>query len=669
MFILIGLLVALLLVASFVGWGRLVSFTIFKSPTGDWPFQAAWGICLLAMIGGLLNALGCVSATVNTAILVAGMALLFIPRISRGDSTRMRPFRSWNRADLVTFACLAVGSVITIVLSLFPLIWEPLDDAIAYASFPRKMIETGSLIEPFSFRRIVGFGGYQYLQTLAYPFLSHGALHFFDRGIATALVAAALACFVRRRLGLSWPLASLAGLAFLAHPLLRVNLAPASIFSLLALSLLESFELTAERPAMPTLKRAAIVALLIAGLLSLRANALAIAGSLVLILVLSERNARNGISPSMRARLGLLVTVAILTGLLLLPWSLALYQSSGTFFFPLFKGNYNSAISMSAPLDGMSYLRLLAGSSLYSGLPILGLLLVLGLVLRAVPRAVICFCVAAIVTSLAMVSAFNLADLQALHRYYSPFTSVAFILVGAAWLAFLLPSLAQSSAWLAVRKAWPKITPRLENRTVRWSAGLAVGLAVGAGSFGLLTKATGGVDWRRQRDWRSLSLERSLEGRAARSYVSALAHVDGYQAALATIPKGARVLAEVDAPFLLDYRHHDILLIDDIAVVSPPPRFPINGGSEELAGYLRGQAIDYVMYVKPTLPWRESMSGGYNRIWWESMKGTKDPNCRLRAPNYAWFFGAMEGIAERYQCLYESSDAVVVSLKKHQDKL
>ena len=94
-----------------------------------------------------------------------------------------------------------------------------------------------------------------------------------------------------------------------------------------------------------------------------------------------------------------------------------------------------------------------------------------------------------------------------------------------------------------------------------------------------------------------------------------------------------------------------------------------NGGSEELAGYLRGQAIDYIMYVKPTLPWRESMSGGYSRKWWESMKGSKDPNCRLRAPNYAWFFGAMEGIAERYQCLHDSSDAVVVSLKQYRDSL
>jgi hypothetical protein len=293
----------------------------------------------------------------------------------------------------------------------------------------------------------------------------------------------------------------------------------------------------------------------------------------------------------------------------------------------------------------------------------------MGLAFRAIPRAVVCFCVAAMLTSLAMVSAFNLADVQALHRYYSPFTSVAFILVVAAWLGFLLPRLSQFPAWLSLRRAWLKMTPHLENRTVRWSAGLAVGIVLTAGLFGLLIKATGGVDWRRQRDWRTLSLERSLEGRAARSYVAALTHADGYQAALATIPKGARVLAEVDAPFLLDYRHHEILLIDDIAVVSPPPRFPINGGPEELAGYLRGQAIDYVMYVKPTLPWRESMSGGYNRKWWESMKDTKDPNCRLREPNYAWFFGAMEGIAARYQCLHDSSDAVVISLKGRQDRL
>jgi hypothetical protein len=63
------------------------------------------------------------------------------------------------------------------------------------------------------------------------------------------------------------------------------------------------------------------------------------------------------------------------------------------------------------------------------------------------------------------------------------------------------------------------------------------------------------------------------------------------------------------------------------------------------------------------------MSGGYNRNWWESKKDTTDPNIRLRASNYAWFFDAMDRIAERYQCLHDSSDAVVVSLQKPQEQL
>lgn len=662
MFILIGLLVALWIVGSLVGWGRLVSVAVFGSPTGDWPFQAAWGLSLLAIIGGLLNALGWVSATVNTVILIAGLAFLFIPRVRPCEAPQPQPLRKRNRADLAAFTCLVAASLITIILSLFPLIWEPQDDAVAYASFPRKMLETGSLIEPFSFRRIVGFGGYQYLQTLAYPFLSHGALHFLDRGIVTSLVAAALACFARRRLALSWPLASLAGLAFLVHPLLRVNLAPASIFSFFSLSLLETFELTTKRPAMPTFKRAAIIALLTAGLLSIRANALAIAGSLVFILVVSERGANGRLSP-LRAKLGLLGLVAVISGLFLLTWSLVLHRSSGTFFFPVFKGNYNSAVSMSIPLDGTSYLHLLANSSLYSGLHILLLLVIVGLGLRAIPRAVVCYCSAAIVTALAMVSAFNLADSQALYRYYSPFTSVAFILVSASWMAFLLSRFSQSPASFRGSMVWSKAKLRLQSRALRWSVGLTAALLASIGTFGLLAKATGGIDWHRQRDWRSLSLQRSLEGRASRQYLAALAHGNGYQVALASIPKGARVLAEVDAPFLLDYRQHDILLIDDIAVVSPSPGFPINRGPEELAQYLRDQAIDYVMYVRPTLPWHESMAGGYNRSWWESMKNTNDQNCRLRAPNYAWFFAAMEGIAEHYQRLHDSSDAVVVSLQ------
>jgi len=668
-----GLLVALVIIASFVGWGRLVSAAIFGSSIGDWPFQAAWGLSLLAVIGGVFNALGCVSATINTALIITGFLLLLIPRVSRLERQWIQKLRGMRWAELLSFACLAIASLIAIVLSLYPLIWEPQDDPIAYASFPRKMLETGSLIEPFSFRRIVGFGGYQYLQTFAYPFLSHGALHVLDRGIMTSLVAAALTCFARRRLALSWPLASLAGLAglvglgFLARPWLRMNLAPAAIFSFLSLSLLETFELTSERRTMPRLRRAVILALLIAGLLSLRANALAIAGSLLLILVLAEQFTESRTS-SLRGRLGFLIQVAILSGLLLLPWSLALYQSSGTVFFPVFKGNYNPAISMSVPFDLVSYLQLLVNRSLCSELPILVALMVAGLAFRAMPRSVVCFCVAAVVTSLATISAFNLAEPNALHRYYFPFTSVAFILAGSAWLAFLLPRVSQSSTWLRMCESWSKWRPHIQRRTVRWTAGLAIGLAVSAGSFGLLTKAAGGVDWHRHRDWRTLSLERSLEGRAVGAYAAAVRSVN-YDAALATIPEGARVLAEVDAPFLLDYRHHDILLIDDIAVVSPFPHFPVNRGPEELASYLRSLAIDYVMYVKSSLPWHESMAGAYNRNWWEDRRDTNDRNIPLRAPNYTWFFGAMDEIAERYQRLHDSSDAVVVSLQKRQDQL
>ena len=652
MFILAGLLVAFLIVGSFVGWGRLVSSAVFGSARGDWPFQAAWGLCVFAIFGGLLNVFGFVSATANAGILLAGLVLLFLPAEIRHAHPR-------SRADNISLACLALVSLITIVLSLFPLLWEPQDDAVAYASFPKKMLETGSLMEPFSFRRIVSFGGYQYLQTLAYPFLSHGALQLLDRGILSVLVAAALASYTRRRVGLSWPLASLAGIAFLVHPVLRINLAPASIFSLLSLTFLESFQLTSETHAMPSFRRAILLALLAAGLLSLRANAVAIVGSLFLILVLTERRI------SLPSRFKLLAQAALISVLLLLPWSLVLHRSSGTWFFPFIKGNYNPVISMSVPLTTTSYLQLLWKSASYSGLHILLLLTVIGLAVRTIPRAVVSYGFAAVLTSLAMIFAFNLGDTQALHRYYCPFTFVAFILLAAAWLAFLL----RSPAWCRLDPFWKTAAHLFANRTVRWSAGLVAGLAVLAGASALFLKAAGGIDWKRERDWSKLSLQRSLEGRASRSYLAMLQNAGQYRAALETIPKGAKVLVEIDAPFLLDFRDHNICLIDDIGVVCPPPGLPINGGPEDLVSYLRSQSIDYLVYVRPNLPWRESMAGGYNRQWWDSMNGQDDPNVRLRGPNYWWFFSMVEEIADHYQHLYDSNEAVVISFKNRRSTL
>ena len=121
MFILAGLLVAFLIVGSFVGWGRLVSSAVFGSARGDWPFQAAWGLCVFAIFGGLLNVFGFVSATANAGILVAGLVLLLLPAGIRDAFPR-------SRADNISLACLALVSLITIVPSLFPLLWEPQDD-------------------------------------------------------------------------------------------------------------------------------------------------------------------------------------------------------------------------------------------------------------------------------------------------------------------------------------------------------------------------------------------------------------------------------------------------------------------------------------------------------------------------------------------------------------
>jgi hypothetical protein len=107
-------------------------------------------------------------------------------------------------------------------------------------------------------------------------------------------------------------------------------------------------------------------------------------------------------------------------------------------------------------------------------------------------------------------------------------------------------------------------------------------------SFWLLVKATGGVDWRRQRDWRTLSLDdRWKDGR--RDLMSPRWHMRRLSGRIGTIPKGRGILAEVDAPFLLDYRQHDILLIDDIAVVSPPPGFLSTAARKSLQDIFAGK--------------------------------------------------------------------------------
>jgi hypothetical protein len=631
-FLLSGLLTGALLILSFVGWGTVVAWLVARDQRVGWPLRAAWGMAVVALFGGALNFFDAVSRDGNVVLLALGVVcnLAYWPRKFRVTRPPLHVVAPLAALVLVALAVLAA--------SLYPLRWEPNDDAIAYAMFPKKMLETGSLVEPFSNRRIVSFGGYHYLHTLVLSLRSHHELHLLDRGIATVLTAALLVSVARRRLGASWLLACLAGVVFMLFPPMRVNLAPTCVLSLFSLGLLETFLLTGEEARLAVWRRAALLALVGGALLAMRANALAMLGLLTVGLVASESGRTLG------RKVRLLALIGVFAAVLLVPWATALYRSCGTPFFPLVMGHYNTAVPMSVSLSPAAWALHLWENFHYAHLEWLVVLAAVGACLGIVSRAVLGYVAAALLTALATMAAFNLSGGFTMARYHGPFTVVAFVLVATSLVAAAQGAGAPS----------PRVADSGRGRPYSLPVLGAGAVAVCAVVIFALTR--GG--WRAELARHGFNPQAVLEARTQARYHAALPLRERYAAALATIPRHAKVLAVVDAPFLLDFRLHEIVCLDDIGVVSPPPGLPLSGGVGEparLRDYLTALGFTHLLFVDP-----DKSHTIYARSL--SQRTDLDPLWRLRAPSFLAFFAATDALRTTQPVLHDTDEAIVLAL-------
>jgi hypothetical protein len=63
------------------------------------------------------------------------------------------------------------------------------------------------------------------------------------------------------------------------------------------------------------------------------------------------------------------------------------------------------------------------------------------------------------------------------------------------------------------------------------------------------------------------------------------------------VPKGEKILAAVDAPYLLDYARNQIANADVVGGISPNKGMPFFKGPEALKKYLLDQNIKYILAV------------------------------------------------------------------------
>jgi hypothetical protein len=567
----------LLILLSLAGWGSLLNWLCFPQTDAGWGQRIAWGMAWSAVAGGLLNLASCISKTAILTYLGAGIVLagtaLWRGR-ERSGEPRPGSYRKallWLGIPLIALTFVQYAGTVSVARWDFPsspagpVRFNQSDDFQAYFNFPEKMLQLGTMgPDPFSTRRLESaLGGQSFLDTFVLSVLPEQYLHLIDPGISLLLILLLLwGDLEDRRVSPFWSLAILLVFVWMDPPTVNV----ASLYTGTALFLSLYRTLNWEPISRARLgARVFLIALIAAGVCSLKSNLIPTCGAALacsfVCYILGQKSKRAAIMEC--------AATGILIGVLLLPWMISMYQSSGTALYPLLGKGYHQSVYqdsqcaycwLTAPVAAKLLIRHAVDRPV---LPVVALGLFYLLSRRRVLQgreAVLSLLAGAAVGHAVM----TLVTAENLSRY-----SVPFLL--AATFALLAEAVSPpSGAWRA-----------------RWHA---AGPLVAAGTMIFMV----GVTWKASARLYSECLASVRDALNGKPLVSKR-DLETYAALERSIPPGMPLLAKLDKPFLFDFRRNPVLLID-WAASSLPPGLPYSRGSEALARYLTSKSIRYVAY-------------------------------------------------------------------------
>lgn len=547
----------LLFVAS--GWGYVV-VRIAGGDEADLGQRALYGLAGYLAVCGPLLALGILTRPVILGLVGFG-ALAAAWRAWTTDEPAwahagraLRALRARPAISLFVLVLVALV-VLQIVGAVATLDRNPWDDDIAYTPLIKRLLDTGDLIEPFSFRRLGAYGGQTLLGALGGVRGSLANIHLVDRGLAYAISLLLLVGYARK-LGTQPLWTALVALVVVLMPDTSIN--TASYWSGVAVFVALYRCVVAEQWALAGLVGAAAC--------TLRQNYVAIA-VVFLGLVLLARLRRSGWSAEKRNW----ALTAGIAALVLIPYLVAAYRSNGTFLFPFLEGTWNPSVSLRATAPSWTdELQFLVWCFIETH-PIVVIPSVFAAMVFATDprpgRPIVALLVASTLSLLLMVHSFVGSDANHLWRYM---------------FASALTLLAMFSLEIGADEARTRLVP-----LGRWIllASLLLQLVVQREA---LPKRFSSL-FENLREARTLGRHGDPSARAEQQRYAALQ---------AAIPAGERVLIMLDDPQYLDFARNRIFNLDTPGYASPKPGLPAFAGAAALRAYLRGQGIRYVAFVR-----------------------------------------------------------------------
>ncbi len=608
-----GALWGFVILVSFAGWGSLLAELAFTGRPADLGLRLAWGLGVLVVVGGLVSLVSCATRPALLALVAVGLALEG-RAIAWRQSSDTRPGVRWSLASVLAFVFTATLAAVQYYGGATGPALSANDDFVSYLVFPRQILATGTLVEPFSVRRLAAYGGQSFLHALMLagsPYPLQAPL--LEMGICLIVVIALLAgeASGRGRL-VSW---FVPALVVLTMPNVRYN--STSIMSGVVLFL--ALFRTATWPGfdLSSARGAAVVGLLAAAVAALRHSYIVPAATFVVLLY--------GMSGVRRPAIAALAALVVF----LLPWATLSYRSSGTPLYPLLQGYYRpeygqlSSVNPDMDLPTWFWLNVRHCDPVRS----LPLFLVAGLLLpgRRTRGALPALTIASLLGFIAIVFGFRHSNEWDMARYYFGF-------MVATTLAVTLHVC---------------VSPPADWRGARARAAAILVLVAVAMQIPLVAR-------------RSFQDYADLLGRIRRAgTLSATARQTArpYEALQATIPAGAPLFAMLDRPFWLDFRRNPVTVIDLPGQVAPPPGMPLDD-DDALAAYLARQGFRYLAFVRST----SSESLYRRRGWMQMLAPTAPAYWKACAPFYLKAFDRFESLATSRKRLYDDGKMIALDL-------
>jgi hypothetical protein len=576
-----------LLVASFVGWGSLVNFWLVRGqaggrvldPLADWGLRAGWGMALFLLLGGYLSLLHAAIRPVLIAQVALGdVALLAAFVVRRPRRLSRRRFVVWTSE--VGVLALVFGACAFAALFFFGYLGDqtsnPSDDPPLYFMLPQRLVETGSLFEPFCARRITTFGGQVYLHA---AFLSVAPMSYItvvDLGIAPVIVVGLLVGTVvggsgRGLKGRHLVPLGLVLLLFFSLQSVRGNIGSLMTSVAAVLTLYRSVRAPIARGPEPPLwptqpRRVVMLAALVVTCILLRTSVAAAILPFV-VLVFASDLVRGTRGFGLRRALGSVGSVAaIFAGsfvVALLPWSLLMHESVGSYFFPFGQNNITPGWGFLAAPKTLEeackhLLDLLFWDTpvtIYLPFAIAGLVPLAGR-RRNDTAALTIGALIGVVTLARSAAAFNERDSS---RYFYAY-AVSMALVAAA----------------SARRA--------DMRAALVAVGLGMHLTAGREPLHKLLVDLVHMAKKAYEERKTTSVDFASRTREYRDLQS---HV----------PEGATIATAVHEGWQFDFKRNRIFSLDVLGGMGPKPGWPAYRGPAALGDYLTAKGVQYLIWV------------------------------------------------------------------------